>query len=145
MSLTEKLSQKDEYGELAGNMAGHGLSSRTAAENQFVLEASFCAVSDTILAALNDDINSWLGMAVQDKLLQFASMLQNMRKDLRLGGLVGLYQLLRGDQTDLREDILNVVIEEVFTAVADYEAQEQVFLAAALEVIGVIGPNLRSL
>ena len=30
-------------------------------------------------------------MPVQDKLLQFASMLQNMRKDLRLGGLVGIY------------------------------------------------------
>lgn len=83
-------------------------------------------------------------MPVQDKLLQFASMLQNMRKDLRLGGLVGIHQLLRGDQTDLREDILNVIIEEVFTAMADYEAQEQVFLAAALEVVGFIGPNQRS-
>lgn len=57
MNLTEKHSQKDEYGELVGNVAGHGLSSRTAAENQFVLEASFCAVSDTILAALNDNID----------------------------------------------------------------------------------------
>ena len=83
-------------------------------------------------------------MTLQDKLLQFASMLQNMRKDLRLGGLVGIYQLLRGDQPELKEDILNVLIEELFTAIADYEAQEQVFLAAALEVIGFIGPNHRS-
>ena len=51
---------------------------------------------------------------------------------------------MRGDQSELREDILNVIIEEVFTAMADYEAQELVFLVAALEVIGFIGPNLRS-
>ena len=37
-----------------------------------------------------------------------------------------------------------MIIEEVFTAMADYEAQEQVFLAAALEVVGFIGPNQRS-
>ena len=67
-----------------------------------------------------------------------------MRKDLRLGGLIGIYQLIRGDTSELQEDILNVIIEEVFLALADYEAQELVFLAAALEVIGFIGPNEKS-
>ena len=71
-------------------------------------------------------------------------MLQNMRKDLRLGGIVGIYQLIRSDSSDLQEDILNVIIEEVFLAVADYEAQELVFLASALEVIGYIGPSEKS-
>lgn len=71
-------------------------------------------------------------------------MLQNMRKDLRLGGIVGIYQLIRSDSADLQEDILNVIIEEVFLAVADYEAQELVFLASALEVIGYIGPSEKS-
>ena len=51
-------------------------------------------------------------------------MLSNMRKDLRLGGLVGIYQLLRGENGELSEEILNVIIEEIFTAIADYEAQE---------------------
>ena len=68
-----------------------------------------------------------------------------MRKDLRLGGLVGIYQLIRGDTSELQEDILNVIIEEVFLSIADYEAQEMVFLASALEVIGFIGPNDKSL
>ena len=45
-----------------------------------------------------------------------------MRKDLRLGGLVGIYQLLRADQGDLRDDIFNVIVEELFTAIADYES-----------------------
>ena len=57
MNLTEKNSKQDEYSELVGTVAGQGHSSRTAVENQFVLEASFCAVSDTILAALNGNIN----------------------------------------------------------------------------------------
>lgn len=71
-------------------------------------------------------------------------MLSNMRKDLRLGGLVGIYQLLRSENGELSDDILNVIIEEIFTAIADYEGQEQIFLVAALEVIGFIGPNERS-
>ena len=71
-------------------------------------------------------------------------MLSNMRKDLRLGGLVGMYQLLRSENGELSDDIVNVIIEEMFTAIADYEAQEQIFLVAALEVIGFIGPNERS-
>ena len=37
-----------------------------------------------------------------------------------------------------------MVVEEVFTVLADFEAQEPVFLAAALELLGVIGPNERS-
>ena len=57
-------------------------------------------------------------------MLQFASMLSNMRKDLRLGGLVGIYQLLRSENGELADDILNVIIEEIFTAIADYEGQE---------------------
>ena len=83
-------------------------------------------------------------LTFQDKLLQFTSMLQNMRKDLRLGGLIGVYQLIRGDTSELQDDILNVIIEEVFLALADYEAQEPIFIAAALEVIGFIGPNEKS-
>ena len=98
------------------------MTSRTAAENQFVLEASFCAVSDNILSTMNGGIQQWVTLTFQDKLLQFTSMLQNMRKDLRLGGLIGIYQLIRGDTSELQEDILNVIIEEVFLALADYEA-----------------------
>ena len=51
-------------------------------------------------------------------------MLSNMRKDLRLGGLVGIYQLLRSENGELADDILNVIIEEIFTAIADYEGQK---------------------
>ena len=79
-------------------------------------------------------LSQWLQLTYQDKLLQFTSMLQNVRKDLRLGGLIGIYQLMRGDTSELQDDILNVIIEEVFLALADYEAQEMIFLACALDL-----------
>ena len=45
------------------------LSQRTAAENQFVLEASFCAVSDTILQTMDGGLVQWINLTYQDKLL----------------------------------------------------------------------------
>ena len=86
MSLTQGV---DQTVNLLSNQGP--LSSRTAAENQFVLEASFCAVSDTVLQTMDGGLSQWVTLTYQDKLLQFTSMLQNMRKDLRLGGLVGIY------------------------------------------------------
>ena len=79
------------------NTAGP-LTLRTAAENQFLLEASFCATSDQILSSLSDGINEWLNYTINDKIIQFAGMLQNNRRDLRLGGIIGIYRLLRSDQ-----------------------------------------------
>lgn len=78
-----------------------------------------------------------------DKILQFTSLLQHVRKDIRLGGLVGIYQLMK--MKGVKEDVQNVVVEEVFTVLADFETQEPIFLVAALEVVGLIGPNERSI
>jgi hypothetical protein len=64
---------------------------KTMAENQFILEASFCAVSDLLMEGFDNDFDQWLGLSLVDKVLQFTSLLQHMRKDIRLGGLVGVY------------------------------------------------------
>ena len=42
---------------------------RTMAENQFVLEASFCAVSELLLEGVNGDFMQWLQMNTTDKIL----------------------------------------------------------------------------
>lgn len=68
-----------------------------------------------------------------------------MRKDLRLGGLVGVFLLIRNNLSQVGEEIKRVIIEEIFTTLSEYETQEDVFLLSALEVIGFIGPNERSL
>jgi hypothetical protein len=115
------------------------------AENQFILEASFCAVSDILMDGNKDDFSQWLSLSLVDKVLQFTSLLQHMRKDIRLGGLVGIYQLVKEQiEKGIREDVQNVVLEEIFLTLEDADQQESVFLAAALEIIGLFGPNERS-
>lgn len=70
-----------------------------------------------------------------------------MRRDLRLGGLIGINLLLKSNVTPESEgeecgvfsqDILNVIIEELFQVILDFEKQEQIFIASALEVLGSI-------
>ena len=64
MSMTQGVDQTIQL------LANQGpLTLRTAAENQFVLEASFCAVSDTILTTMQYGLSQWLQLTYQDKLL----------------------------------------------------------------------------
>lgn len=44
-----------------------------------------------------------------------------MRKDLRLGGLVGVYLILKGNAIYIGEEIKRVIIEELFTTLSEYE------------------------
>ena len=59
------------------------------------------------------EVTSWLNLSFEDKLLQFASFLSHMRKDLRLGGLTGIYLLLKNNQVG--EEIKRVIVEEIFS------------------------------
>lgn len=43
------------------------------------------------------------------------------------------------------EEILRVIIEELFTTLSEYETQEELYMISALEIIGHLGPNERSL
>ena len=65
-------------------------------DNTFLIEAGFQAVSETILGTIGS-YQQWLQLSIEDKLLQFASFLSNMRKDLRLGGVVGVYLVLKNN------------------------------------------------
>jgi hypothetical protein len=97
------------------------------------------------LQGLSNGIEEWLNYSIHDKLIQFAGMLQNMRRDLRLGGIIGIYRLLKSEQgTYVSEDIVNTILEEIFVTLYDYAAQEFTYLASALELIGFLGPNLVS-
>jgi hypothetical protein len=44
-----------------------------------------------------------------------------MRKDLRLGGVVGVFLLMRGNLHHVGEEIKRVIIEEIFTTLSEYE------------------------
>ena len=78
----------------------------------------------------------WLQLSIDDKLLQFASFLSHMRKDYRLGAIVGVYILFknnrhessapgmtgtfsnpnstRHDDALVGSEITKVILEEVF-------------------------------
>jgi hypothetical protein len=71
-----------------------------------------------------------------------------VRKDIRLGGVVGMYQLLSSrlvSVADISSHISNVVVEELFTTLASFEQQETLYLVAVLELIGYLGPSDRSI
>jgi hypothetical protein len=44
-----------------------------------------------------------------------------MRKDLRLGGLIGIYLLLKSTQNSIGDEIKRVITEELFTTLTEYE------------------------
>ena len=68
-----------------------------------------------------------------------------MRKDLRLGGLVGIFLLVKNNYAQIGEEIKRVIVEELFTTLSEYETQEDIFMLSALEVIGLIGPHERAI
>lgn len=69
----------------------------------FKVEAGFIAVGEQILQVMGGSMDSWMRLSVEDKLLQFTSYLSNMRKDLRLGGLVGVYILIKNNSEQIGE------------------------------------------
>ena len=67
-------------------------------EQQLILEAAFTAVCDNIMSSqMHGNTDMWLQLSVDDKLLQFASFLSHMRKDYRLGAIVGVYVLFKNN------------------------------------------------
>ena len=72
------------------------------------------AVGEQILSNLGG-FENWMRLSIEDKLLQFTSFLANMRKDLKLGGLVGIYLIFKNNGYLIGEEIKKVILEELFT------------------------------
>ena len=72
------------------------------------------AVGEQILSNLGG-FDNWMRLTIEDKLLQFTSFLANMRKDLKLGGLVGIYLIFKNNGHLIGEEIKKVILEELFT------------------------------
>jgi len=78
------------------------------ADTHFVMEASFNAVSDLIC----NDTSHWQSLTTNDKVLSFTSLMSHQRKDIRLGGTIGLSLILR--TADINEEVTNLICEEIF-------------------------------
>ena len=85
------------------------------------------AVGEQILANMGG-FENWMRLTLEDKLLQFTSFLANMRKDLKLGGLVGIYLIFKNNSQLIGEEIKKVILEELFTTLTDTsEGQEAIY------------------
>ena len=58
-------------------------------------------------------------LTIEDKLLQFTSFLANMRKDLRLGGLVGIYLIFKNNHHQIGDEIKKVIVEELLNTLQE--------------------------
>lgn len=108
---------------------------RTYADTQFMLEASFNAVSDLVFT----DARKYLSLGIVDKTLQFISLLCHQRKDIRLGGVICLYLITKANE-HLQPDVRNVMSDELLISLREYQNQEKIYIVAALEVVGLVGP-----
>ena len=101
---------------------------------------------------MNGNTDRWLSLSIDDKLLQFASFLSHMRKDYRLGAIVGVYilfknnspkqdQSYRADEKRIGAEITRVIIEEVFSSLTEFKNQDPLLIQCELEVIGLFGTN----
>ena len=51
-----------------------------------------------------------------------------MRKDIKLGGVICLYQILKAAASEITEETKTVIKEEHFKSLADYANQEKMRL-----------------
>lgn len=105
-------------------------------EEQLILEAAFSAVSDNILAnQMHGNSKMWLQLSIDDKLLQYTSFLSHIRKDYRLGAIVGIFILIKNrGQAYIGEEICRVILEEIFASLADCRNQDALLIKCELEV-----------
>lgn len=62
------------------------------------------------------DINS---MNTESRVLHFTSCITTQSKDVKLGGLVGIHEMLRSEQ--LSNEIIEVILGEVLTSIERWE------------------------
>lgn len=83
------------------------------------------------------------GANVEDRVLKFISCLSNPAKDLRLAGLLGLYEAQRTEH--LSAGLQEIVLDEVLQSLSKWEEQDAEFIECALDVVGNMGPHTLSL
>ncbi len=71
----------------------------------------------------------------------YLQLIHHLRKDIRLGGLTSLHLLIIHNADAISSDLADLVLEEVFSELARLEAQEELFLILALEIIQLLSPH----
>lgn len=90
-------------------------------------------------AAIESDGKDMAEMSPEDQIIKFSGCINSMRKDIKLGGVVGVFVILNVYPRDISQSIIDHVLQITYTQLIHYESNETVFLVAILELIGFIG------
>ncbi len=74
-------------------------------------------------------------LSFNEKLEKFIENTDDHRRSIRLGSLVGIYIFLKKYQVD--DDMKIIILEKVLALLQNYEIQEELFLVACLEILGI--------
>ena len=103
-------------------------------QSQGILEEAFESAVESLGRPEKD-------LSPEDSLIRFAGCINNVRKDVRLGGIIGVYTIWKTFTNDITPDISDHILQNVFTQLIHCENQEEVFLVTSLELVGFFGPN----
>jgi len=103
-------------------------------ENKSILEISF----ESAIESLGKSEGN---ITPEDQIIKFAGCINSMRKDVKLGGLIGVFVIWRTFPNEISEAVIDHVLQNVFTQLIHYESQDEPFIVAALELVGFFGQN----
>lgn len=89
------------------------------------------------------DFQNIESMPIEDQIVGFTSCLTSDSKDVRIGGLQGIFDIL--SIHGLSEAHSDLVVEEVLQSLQRWEEQDLDFLECALDILGNIGPHPRTI
>eukprot|EP00826_Nyctotherus_ovalis_P003469 TRINITY_DN10707_c0_g1_i3.p1 TRINITY_DN10707_c0_g1~~TRINITY_DN10707_c0_g1_i3.p1 ORF type:complete len:452 (+),score=96.27 TRINITY_DN10707_c0_g1_i3:97-1452(+) len=79
--------------------------------------------------------------SAEDYAVAFAGCVNNVRREVRLGGVVGVYAVWKAFPNEIGPEVFDHILQNLFTQLIHCENQEEIFLVTALELVGFLGPN----
>lgn len=84
----------------------------------------------------------WDSITLEDKIVRFIELVEDPRRDIRLGAVASLYLILR--KFSLGDDYRELILDKCLALIYNYEIQEEIFLSCCLELISLFGPNAKA-
>lgn len=76
---------------------------------------------------------------INEKIERFIEIVDDHRRNIRLGSLVAIYMICK--KYELDDTYKMLIVEKIVMLIQNYEIQEELFLVACLEILGLFAPN----
>ena len=131
-TLLEQFADTNLGGGIKGSFLG---TTGTAGTQNYTLESALDAALESF------DYNT-LRMGPEDFLLKMTPCISSMRKDIRVGGVLGIYHLLYSNPgLNINQRILDQVILTIITQLTYSESQDETFLICSVELLTLLGKS----